>query len=187
MAEQGRNPLPVLVKERTEFGYYRTSCGCRPCTLNCEHNPGYLIPADLYRLTRDSCATEQEVLDWAARHLVAAAPVGATEPGTGRQFQVRVLLPAHKADGCCHFLTDDKRCSVHADAPFGCAFFDCATSAQQSAKLHGKGLAVVARAWELGELYAQVWRALHAQGRVSPPGMDVRLRLYHAAKAEGLI
>jgi hypothetical protein len=186
MAEAEHTGLPVTVKGRTEFGYYRTACACRSCTLNCQHNPGYLIPADLYRLTRHTCTTTQEVLDWAAAHLVAAPAVGATDRVTGRQVQVRALLPAHKPDGSCHFLTDDKRCGVHEDAPFGCAFLDCSQSKQQSLALHGKGLAVVAKAWDVGDLYAQVWLALAGQGRVSAPRPEVRARLSRAAQEEGL-
>jgi hypothetical protein len=182
-----RKPLPVTVKERQEFGYYRTACACRACTLNCEHNPGYLIPADLERLTAHLGTDTQAVLDWAARHLLASPPSSATHPTTGQQVPIRKLVPARKADGSCVFLTDDKRCAVHADAPFGCAFFDCSQSAAEAMNLHGRGLFAVASAWQPPGLYAQVWQALAGQGLVAPSAQEAQQRLVRAAQAEGLI
>lgn len=123
-------PLPV---------YKRQSCTCSSCVSACHARPGMLLPIDLQRLSCDQLQDGNEerlpanLLQWAEAHLVA--PPGVILAIRDRannemlRFEVPVLLPRPSAiaeDGAsrCHWLTEDDRCSVHEQAPYGCAWFN---------------------------------------------------------------
>jgi len=42
---------------------------------------------------------------------------------SGQLYRIGTITPAVREDGACVFLTEDNRCSIHAVAPFGCAYF----------------------------------------------------------------
>jgi hypothetical protein len=83
--------------------------------------PGSLIPTDLDRLIPPGA----DPLAWAREHLRTTQGYIEMNSQTGamRGFPPR-LVPAARADGSCHWLRSDGSCEVHANAPFGCAFYD---------------------------------------------------------------
>jgi Fe-S-cluster containining protein len=50
---------------------------------------------------------------------------------TGKIERVGTITPK-RVKGRCVFLTEDDRCSIHAVAPFGCAYFDTHMSMEQA-------------------------------------------------------
>lgn len=93
---------------RNLHGFRRGICACSRCQVHCRHLPGALDPHDLSRL----CPPEANALTWAEEHLRARI-----------ELDYPVLVPVRRAIGYCHWYLDG-RCLVHADAPYGCAFFD---------------------------------------------------------------
>src|SRR5262245_26676119 len=108
---------------RTEFGVPRSTCDCVECVMNCRYMPGHLIPADLDRLLEGVADPGK----WAEDNLLASPGALAMNTTTGRTFRIRTLVPAVKPDGSCIHLTEDRKCAIHENAPFGCAFFSCGT------------------------------------------------------------
>jgi Fe-S-cluster containining protein len=172
-----RFPLPVLDPARTEFGFERTQCACAPCTANCYHIPGYLIPADLARIAAFH-QPGREFISWAHRHLLASP--GALVAQKGRLFRIPTLVPARRDDGACVFLTPEGSCRIHPVAPFACAFFDHHMSGTEADRRSARGLMEIARAFQSGTLYAQVWVMLHQAGLVAPAPEDARRHMRRA-------
>jgi hypothetical protein len=172
-----RRPLPVIDPYRTEFGFARTVCSCRECTLNCRHLPGYLIPADLERL-HQQLAPDEDLTTWARRHLLASP--GALVVRRGQVVRILTLVPARRPDGACTFLTDDDRCAVHAVAPFGCAFFDAHQSGAEADRRSTRGLQAVMEAWDAGDTYARLWVTLAGAGLAATPPEVARRQLRKA-------
>jgi Fe-S-cluster containining protein len=51
---------------------------------------------------------------------------------TGIQFRIGTITPKFdKKKKACVFLTDEGTCRIHAEAPYGCAFFDTHMSSQE--------------------------------------------------------
>lgn len=143
---------------RLEFGVERTQCACRNCQANCHHMPGFLIPADLSRMI----PTKEDPFKWAEQNLLASP--GAVAMKDMKLFRIHTLVPAIKADGSCIHLSGDERngkCSIHENAPFGCAFFDCGP---ERSGLSGKGLIAVYNETPYS-LYVRLWEHLHKMGR----------------------
>ena len=86
--------------------------------------PGSLDVADLERL----CPPGRDLFAWAEEHLVAL---------TDKAFPT--LVPARGPDGKCHWLYNGQ-CTVHAQAPYGCAFFD---AHQSEAKVQRRSAATI--------------------------------------------
>jgi hypothetical protein len=144
----------IDTRPRVEFGAVRNRCGCRDCVTNCEHLPGYLIPADLGRLIPPDADPEA----WARVHLRASP--GAIVVSHGTPLRVPTLVPAPGTDGpACHWL-EEGRCAVHADAPFACAFFDCKQSRARADDLSARGLMAIIRDHQAGGLYSRLWMML---------------------------
>lgn len=145
---------PEAQPTRTQHGFPRTVCGCEFCRAPCRHIPGSLDVADLPRL----CPPGQDVFAWAELHLRALVDRPAP-----------TLVPARQANGHCHWLFDGM-CAVHADAPYGCAFFD---THQSDAEVERRRAATLsARRQDAADngLYTRVWQHLCAQGLVGLPG-----------------
>jgi hypothetical protein len=170
---------------RTQYGMIRTTCACTVCVNNCRHMPGYLVPDDLDRLLPDDRDWHGKLL-WASQHLRASE--GARAVKDGQEIRIPTIVPAHRADLSCHWLGDDSRCKVHADSPFGCAFFDCRDTVDRD---NGReGLIDVYKTWyeadseNIGRLrYAQVWIYLHSAGLIAPP---LQVRKDAARRALGI-
>ena len=169
--------LPVIDAARTEFGFARTICSCPECTLNCQHIPGYLIPADLDRI-KEHLAPDEEFFDWAKKNLLASP--GAVVLKNGKKFRIPTLVPARKQGDGCIFLTEDDRCRIHPVAPYGCAFFDSHQPAGEADRRSIHGLQAILTAWANGDLYAQVWLALDDAGISAPSPESSRRQLRRA-------
>ncbi|MBL8795467.1 MAG: hypothetical protein JNM56_16300 [Planctomycetia bacterium] len=173
------HPLPTIDPDRTEFGFARSVCACAVCTRSCRFIPGYLVPADLARLAQH-LAPGEDLCAWSRGHLLASP--GALVLRQGRVFRIPTLVPARREDAACRFLTSDSRCSIHAVAPFGCAFFDDHQTAAESDRRSQRGLQAVLAAWQNGDAYAQVWIMLAKAGLVAPPPEVCRARMRQADK-----
>jgi hypothetical protein len=149
--------LPLV---RVTHGFHRTTCACDFCKVYCRHLPGTLDPSDLPRL----CPNEEEVFAWAEQHLRAHADRG-----------YPALVPARNVLGHCHWHFDGQ-CAVHADAPFGCAFFD---AHQSDAEVEERVAATVRACREDAAnqgLYFRVWQYLCARGLLAQRGDRAALR-----------
>ena len=178
-----RRSLPLIDPSRVEFGFRRTVCDCQECTRNCHFIPGYLIPADLERISQH-LAPGEDLVRWASQHLLASP--GAKVMRAGHVFRIRTLVPARQAHGACCFLTSEERCAIHAVAPFGCSFFDSHMTGEIADRRSVRGLRAVLEAWNRGDFYAQLWGLLHRLGFRAPAPEIARQRLrqaVHSAKA----
>jgi Fe-S-cluster containining protein len=162
-----------VATERTEFGVARTECACRACVANCRFVPGSLIPADLYRIAE--YLNESALAQFAFDNLLASP--GAIIYTRSGLIRIRTLVPARRADGACRFLTAEDRCSIHVASPYSCAHFDCTQSRKEADDLSLRGLIEVAKAWQRGDLYAQLWLMLYHAGRIAPSPIEARARM----------
>ncbi len=139
---------------RPRHGFERTICGCAFCQVHCRHLPGALDPADLPLL----CPPECDVFAWAEQHLRALD-----------DKPYPVLVPARRESGVCHWYLDGQ-CLVHAQAPYGCAFFD---SHMPEAEIRRRTVATVEaieRDVAARGLYYRVWLHLKSRGCLAQPG-----------------
>jgi hypothetical protein len=145
---------------RTEFGLERTVCGCEVCKTNCRNMPGFLIPTDLARMIPAGI----DPLTWAETNLLASP--GALVMKGAQLFRIPTLVPSTKSDGSCINLTAEGLCSIHENAPFGCAFFDCGPERNQLS--HSGLTAVYASIFDSmnASLYRQLWLHLSERGLV---------------------
>ena len=152
-----------MTKERVEFGCKRSTCACKLCRACCKKMPGALIPSDLARLI----PPDTDPFAWARSHLLA-------KPNGG-------LVLAAKADGSCHFLTSDERCSIWDKSPFGCAFFRCAPgqSDKEAARLTQLGAMAIQADHDAKGIYHQIWTMLWSEGyrRSAADAQKARLEL----------
>jgi hypothetical protein len=155
---------------RTEFGYERTSSASINDVLNCVFLPGYIIPADLKRMSGKE--NEEEIIAWAQDNLLASP--GATLLVDGEIVKVPTLVPARNEKGNCKFFTKDQHCCIHENAPFGCAFFSAQMTENDANDISMKGLMSVVEDWSYGRIYSKVWKALYDAGKVSPPPAESR-------------
>ena len=143
----GLPPLPGA-RHRERYGFKRTSCDCDFCRVYCRHVPGRLDVDDLRRL----CPEGTDVFGWAETHLQAV---------TDTPFPR--LVPVRQENGHCHWYHDG-HCSVHGNAPYGCAFFDAhMTPAQVKERATAANLASEQDAAAEG-LYSAVWQHLSQKG-----------------------
>lgn len=168
---------------RTEYGFARTACACRRCTISCEHVPGVLAPPDLARMAAHLgyCG----VVDFARQNLLASDGAQVTTD-TGRVISLPTLVPATAPDGRCRFL-ESGRCTVHTVSPYGCAFID-AHQSEGEFRLRADALyRALDEAWQSGGEYARVWEDLSARGRVAAPRETRQYRLAKAMRREKLL
>jgi hypothetical protein len=140
--------------------------------------PGYLIPADLDRLIPWDRGT-QAAWGWCLKNLRASS--GARVLIRGEVRNVPTIVLASREDGSCVFLEND-RCTVHDDAPFGCAFFNlCDPPHEHQTFLANEGLKGVIKCWINAEkeetFYCILWAALDARGLTSKPPEVKRIAL----------
>lgn len=102
--------------------------------------PGSLIPGDIERIAVH--AGHDDDVMWILDHFLASpgakvamrasaaqVAMGGSLPGARYSvemvtFQVPTIVPRQKPDGSCVFLAAAGHCTVHAVAPFGCAYHD---------------------------------------------------------------
>ena len=139
---------------REQHGFRRTECACALCRAPCRHVPGSLDVADLARL----CPPEADVFAWAEQHLRAVLD---------KPFPT--LVPVRGVEGSCHWFFDG-RCAVHANAPYGCAFFDAHMDDDEVSRR--SAATVRARQDDAARdgLYHRVWLHLCRKGLTAPSG-----------------
>ena len=159
--------LPHHTETRTEFGFARTDCACADCARHCRQVPGYLIPADVPRISRYlGCASP---FVFALKYLLASP--GATVARGGELCQIPTLVPRRQENGVCVFLDENNRCHIHAIAPYGCSFFDAHQPSAEADERSRRGLAEIACHWAQAPrtLYALLWQWLYRTGRHAIP------------------
>jgi hypothetical protein len=124
----------------------------------------------------------RDPLGWAREHLRASPGAVVADRSSGRRWRIPTLVPARSASGACIYLDEGDRCSIHEDAPFGCAFFDH-TEERQGLSLEGLR-AVDAAQRDPESLYHRLWHALHAAGLTVPPPEEGRARMERAKGQE---
>lgn len=152
---------------RFEFGFQRTVCACHLCTLNCQFIPGYLIPQDVRRLA-DRFPTAEDLWEYASGALLASpgAKVAVVDNNYElREFHVPTIVPGRRGNGWCINLNDEKQCTIHDDAPFGCAFFDAHQTMAQSDEVSRHGLNEIMRDFVNNGPYTKLWQRLWDAGR----------------------
>ncbi len=169
---------------RNEFGFARTSCVCRRCSICCEHVPGALAPGDLEPMAQH-LGYGDDVAAFARDNLLASEGVDVI---TDRDqiVHLRTLVPATQANGHCKFLQAG-RCAVHAVSPFGCAFIDAHQSDDEFAvRSDALYRALYEDMIEAGP-YRKTWEELQRQGKCPEP-LEVRgTRLHAAMRDERLV
>jgi len=116
-------PSPAAI-EAPPFA--RTSCACEACIQCCHDQPGSLAPGDLERIA----AYLQRPLRIVALKFWASPGALIANSRTGQTARVGTITPK-RVRGRCVFLDDVDRCTIHAVAPFGCAYFDTHMSAAE--------------------------------------------------------
>lgn len=108
-----------------ETPYERTVCACERCVDFCKR-PAHLIPADVQRIAEFLHAEGRVDAPTGASQFFRASnrtKVGIFTSRGMKIVTIPTITPKTGDDGRCVFLKND-RCSIHAVAPFGCAFFD---------------------------------------------------------------
>jgi len=149
-----------------EFGYFRIVCDCKQCADPCRFIPGYLIPSDLERLVPSNI----NPFEWSERHLLASPGAVVMNTMTGKMYSIPTLVPAHKTDKdlSCIFLNENLKCTIHANAPFGCAFFQSCQPNSRDIALSRLAIQKVEKEWrDQDNLYCRIWNYLHQKGIIS--------------------
>jgi Fe-S-cluster containining protein len=157
---------------RAEFGFERIECACEECTRYCFHLPGALIPADLGTISAH--LGYDDLVRFAVENLLASP--GAIVSDGKSLIRIPTLVPQRGPDGACKFLRDS-RCSIHAHAPYSCAFFEAGQDQQEADARSLRGLHAIAREWSAGGIYARLWMLLHSMGMVAPSPIETRERM----------
>jgi hypothetical protein len=139
---------------REELGFRRTVCACAFCQVHCRHIPGTLLPSDLARL----CPPGQDLLTWAEQHLRALTDKG-----------YPALVPARGPGGACHWFFQGL-CAVHADAPFGCAYFDSHMDREEIDRRASAMAESIRQDVAAGGVYGRVWLHLRNKGLLAAGG-----------------
>lgn len=165
------------------YGFTRTACACRRCTISCEHVPGALAPPDLPRIAAH--LGHADVQQFARENLLASEGAQVTDD-RGRTLSLPTLVPAMGPGGGCRFLAAG-RCTIHAVSPFGCAFID-AHQSDREYRLRADALyRDLANEWNTGGAYARVWEDLRARGLVAAPLATRQYWLGKAMRREKLL
>jgi len=143
---------------REEFGFTRTTCGCRKCQIWCENQPGNLVPSDLERLI----PPDADPYEWACIHLRASMGCQCVI-GANQVVVIPSLVPAKGEAGACHWYQDG-RCQIHQNAPFGCAFLDQHLSEAEAARRSEAARQTRWQAFKRDDLYAKLWGHLCDNG-----------------------
>jgi Fe-S-cluster containining protein len=176
---KGRNGMinNSLLLQRIEFGFTRTACYCDEDVLNCYFIPGYLIPDDLSRLA-DHLSVEN-VFDLARDYLLAS-PGPIVGLNTGETFRIPTLVPARRKDGGCRFLDHNDRCSIHAVAPFACAFADVHLLGEEVDRRSASGLRAIMLDHRTNGIYSQCWMYLFQRQQLAPDVVQQRMLMQPA-------
>lgn len=155
------------------FGFTRTVCACETCTDNCRHMSGVCAPQDIARWAQQHGTAFRA---WALDSL-AASP-GALALRQGARIRIPTIVPRRDASGRCHWLDPHDQCMIHAQAPFGCAYFDCTQSWEEGNRRSIPVHLAIMRDWESDGPYSRLWRMLHDAGKTveGPTASRARMR-----------
>jgi Fe-S-cluster containining protein len=168
-----------MVEERTEFGFTRIVCACSACARFCIALPGYLVPSNIQRIAER--LNEPDIVQFSFDNLLASP--GAIVIANGAYRTIPTLVPARKPDASCRFLKNG-RCEIHAEAPYGCAYFSAEQTKEEADAISARGLQEIAKAWRSDDLYAQLWLMLYHAGRIAPSPIEARASMRAALAAE---
>ena len=147
--------------------FLRTVCACDRCQRLCKTVPGVLAPGDVALIAGHLRTSEPELLE---SRLLASPGAVLADLVRRRTFRVPTIVPDRDSTGRCVFLDEQNRCTIHAVAPFGCAYFDehmpVAESNQRSLAVH--------RAIMNDHVYVKAWYGLWGQGRRAPAPEKLR-------------
>jgi len=122
--------------------------------------PGALVPSDLDRLIPSG----DDPIRWAEEHLLASPGFRLLNERGGILVQIPTLVPKRQENGYCHWLQNGL-CSIHENSPFGCAFVSqCQQSPEQAESRNIAARLARERAFQGGDLYAQIWHHLWDSG-----------------------
>jgi len=141
--------------------------------------PGHLVLSDIKRIAER--LNEFDIVRFAFDNLLASS--GAIVIANGDYKTIPTLVPARKPDGSCRFLKSG-RCEIHAEAPYGCAYFSAEQTKEEADAISERGLQEIARAWQRGDLYVQLWLMLYHAGRIAPSPIEARASMRAALPAE---
>ena len=113
------------MSDHTKSDFERTVCACDECKRCCKRQSGPLAYGDFERIA-DHLGEDRET---AKVHFAASPGALVKVQATGQTVRVGTIVPKMKR-GRCVFLGEDERCTIHAVAPFGCAYFDTHMSKQ---------------------------------------------------------
>jgi Fe-S-cluster containining protein len=169
----------------SEFGFERTRCACRACSICCEHMPGALAPADLPRLA-ERLGYGSDIERFARENLHASQGTPVTTHGR-KVVTLRTVIPAARENGACRFLDTAGRCTVHEASPFGCAYFDGHQSDREDALRTDAMYRAIYEDWQSSGPLSRVWTMLDGLGLRALPPDTRRYRLEKAMKREKLL
>ena len=158
---------------RVEFGFSRTFSTSPKDVECCKIMSGYLIPNDLQRIA-DFLGCDP--FELAKNHLMASP--GAIILSRGEILRLPTLVPYRNGDGQCKFLEND-RCTIHAVAPYACAFFDYNMPDEEADPRAQAGITALFDVWVRKQdpmLYASMWQVLKGRGQIAA-GPEERRKL----------
>lgn len=160
-----------MTQEHRPFGFERTTCACRSCSVFCRFMPSFLIPEDIPRMMATLNYTDAERF---ARENLLASP-GAMAVRAGQIVRIPTLVPQrHPEDTACKFRSPEGLCTIHERAPYGCSHFDKHMSEEETLERKTAAFLEIERAWATKSLYAQLWLMLESEGKVAPSGQHLR-------------
>ncbi len=141
--------------------------------------PGALAPEDLESLQEALGVPDLDTL--ARLHLLVSEGAQVALPD-GTTLRLRTLVPATRDDGACRFL-EKGRCTIHADAPFGCSHFDAHMDKAESDRRSHALCVELARDAHTDGPYVQLAQLLDGEGRRAAPLDDRRDAANRAASS----
>ena len=162
---------------RREYGFERTACACRRCTISCEHVPGALSPEDLPRIAVH-LGYGMDVAAFSRENLLASDGIRVTTD-RGEVVHLPMLVPAAQSNGHCKFLHAGQ-CSIHAASPYGCAFIDAHQGNEEYAVRADALYRALYEDHNRRGAYVKVWDDLHSSGLIALP-LEMRSSRLHAA------
>jgi Fe-S-cluster containining protein len=161
---------------RMQYGFARTSCSCRRCTISCEHVPGALCPNDIEAMAQHLGYTNVQAF---ARDCLSIA-------ATGERVTLRTLVPLSQSNGSCTFLSDGK-CQIHPVSPYGCAFIDAHQSESDYAIRADALYRAIYNDLVADGIYIRTWKDLQSAGRIATPLSHRQEQLTEAMRREKMI
>jgi len=177
----GNQPGPVPAP--TGFPFARTVCGCRRCSISCEHLPGALAPSDLPIIAAHLGHADPVAF---ARESLFASEGATLAMADGRIISLPTLVPRSDPGGACIFYKRG-RCTIHAVSPFGCSQIDAHMSDAEFTRRSNASYNALLDDLEAGGAYSRTVAELRAIGQVAPPLATRREGLLAAMRKESLI